>query len=51
MPVGNLLGAVAARHVDVDYVEYGWILFSIGALVWLALWPITFRKVSVVSVH
>ena len=45
MPVGNLLGAVAARRVDPDYAEWGWFLFSIGALLWLALWPITFRRV------
>ncbi|CAN0514200.1 unnamed protein product, partial [Scytosiphon promiscuus] len=44
-PVGNLLGAVAARRVDPDYTEWGWFLFSVGALLWLALWPITFRRV------
>ncbi|CAN0118074.1 unnamed protein product [Ascophyllum nodosum] len=44
MPVGNLAGAVAARPVDEEYVEWGWFLFSVGVLLWLALWPITFRK-------
>ena len=46
MPVGNLVGAVAARPVSEDYVEWGWFLFSVGVLLWLALWPITFRKVG-----
>ena len=46
MPVGNLLGAVAARKVDPDYIEWGWFLFSIGSLVWIALWPLTFRRVK-----
>lgn len=45
MPVGNLVGAVAARPVDEEYVEWGWFLFSIGVLLWLALWPVTFHKV------
>ncbi|CAM9538674.1 unnamed protein product, partial [Ectocarpus fasciculatus] len=42
MPVGNLVGAMAARVVDADYAEWGWYLFGVGALLWLALWPITF---------
>ncbi|CAN0332944.1 unnamed protein product, partial [Ectocarpus sp. 13 AM-2016] len=42
MPVGNLVGAMAARAVDGDYAEWGWYLFGVGALLWLALWPITF---------
>lgn len=45
MPVGNLVGAVAARPVDEEYVEWGWFLFSVGVLLWLALWPVTFHKV------
>ena len=45
MPVGNLMGAVAARPVSEDYIEWGWFLFGVGALLWLALWPITFRSV------
>ncbi|CAM9111089.1 unnamed protein product [Scytosiphon promiscuus] len=43
MPVGNLVGAVAARPVSEDNVEWGWFLFAIGILLWLALWPTTFR--------
>ncbi|CAM9384891.1 unnamed protein product, partial [Hapterophycus canaliculatus] len=42
LPVGNLIGAVAARQVDDDYVEWGWYMFGVGCLLWLALWPITF---------
>lgn len=45
MPVGNLVGAVTARPVSEDYVEWGWFLFAVGVLLWLALWPITFQKV------
>lgn len=45
MPVGNLVGAMAARVVDADYAEWGWYLFGVGALLWLALWPITFLMV------
>ncbi|CAM9565562.1 unnamed protein product [Laminaria digitata] len=50
IPVGNLAGAVAARKVDPEYVEWGWFQFSIGILLWLALWPTTFRK-AVLSHH
>lgn len=46
LPVGNLVGALAARNVDVEYVEWGWFLFAIGILLWLALWPMTLGKVS-----
>lgn len=46
MPVGNLVGAVAARPVSDEYTEWGWLLFSIGVLLWLALWPTNFRSVS-----
>lgn len=45
MPVGNLVGAVAARPVSEDYLEWGWFLFGVGTLLWLALWPATFQKV------
>lgn len=45
IPVGNLAGAVAARQVNSEYVEWGWFQFSIGTLLWLALWPITLWKV------
>lgn len=47
MPVGNLVGAVAARPVSDDYAEWGWFLFGIGVLLWLALWPINFRSVGI----
>ncbi|CAM9116416.1 unnamed protein product, partial [Laminaria digitata] len=43
IPVGNLAGAVAARKVDLEYLEWGWFQFSLGTLLWFALWPITFR--------
>lgn len=46
IPLANLVGALAARPVDVDYLEWGWYLFSVGVLAWLALWPLTFGKVS-----
>lgn len=45
IPVGNLAGAVTAMLVDEEYVEWGWFQFSLGSLLWLALWPTTFRKV------
>lgn len=45
IPVGNLVGAMTARLVDPEYVEWGWFQFSLGTLLWLALWPTTFRKV------
>lgn len=45
LPVGNLIAAVAARQVDEEYVEWGWYLFGVGCLLWLALWPITFLVV------
>ena len=45
IPVGNLVGAVTARLVDPAYIEWGWFQFSLGSLLWLALWPTTFRKV------
>eukprot|EP00752_Nemacystus_decipiens_P012458 g11037.t1 len=44
MPVGNLVGAVTSRPVSEDYLEWGWFLFAVGLLLWLALWPITFQK-------
>lgn len=46
MPVGNLVGEVAARPVSEDYIEWGWFMFGTGALMWLALWPITFCSVG-----
>lgn len=45
IPVGNLAGAVTAMLVDRDYIDWGWFQFSLGTLLWLALWPTTFRKV------
>lgn len=45
IPVGNLVGAVTARPVSEDYLEWGWFLFGVGVLLWLALWPTTFQKV------
>eukprot|EP00903_Cladosiphon_okamuranus_P016395 g15119.t1 len=50
MPVGNLVGALAARPVSEDYLEWGWFMFGTGVLLWLALWPITFRK-SILDHH
>lgn len=44
IPVGNLAGAVTAMLVDRDYIDWGWFQFSLGTLLWLALWPTTFRK-------
>eukprot|EP00903_Cladosiphon_okamuranus_P016305 g15037.t1 len=44
MPVGNLVGAVTSRPVSEDYLEWGWFLFGVGILLWLALWPATFQK-------
>ncbi|CAM9147713.1 unnamed protein product [Sphacelaria rigidula] len=44
MPVSNLMGAAAAWSVNPEYYEWGWFLFGTGILLWLALWPITFRK-------
>lgn len=50
MPVGNLVGAVTAKPVSEDYLEWGWFLFGVGLLLWLALWPTTFQKVYTQSV-
>lgn len=46
VPVSNLMGAATASSVDPDYYEWGWYLFGIGTIIWLALWPITFSKVG-----
>lgn len=45
LPVGNLVGAATARVISEDYLEWGWFLFGLGLLLWLALWPTTFRLV------
>lgn len=45
MPTSNMVAALTARLVSEDYVEWGWFLFGLGVLLWLALWPITFRAV------
>ena len=51
IPVGNLAGAVTAMLVDRDYLDWGWFQFSLGTLLWLALWPTTFRKVRAFTLH
>lgn len=48
MPTSNMVAALTARLVSEDYVEWGWFLFGLGVLLWLALWPITFRAVCTV---
>ncbi|CAM9403100.1 unnamed protein product, partial [Choristocarpus tenellus] len=50
MPVGNMIGAMVARSVDEDYYEWGWFVLSVGAIMYLALWPATFLK-SVSTYH
>lgn len=47
LPVGNFVIAVVARQVDEEYVEWGWYTFGVGALLWLALWPVTFLMVRI----
>lgn len=45
MATANMVASLTARLVSEDYVEWGWFLFALGVLLWLALWPITFHAV------